>query len=44
LPELKIAHAIGKAVWDQVSDIPDVISIDRLVRKEGRRFFIFQME
>jgi hypothetical protein len=30
---LKIAHIIGKAVWDQKGDIRDVISIGRLVRK-----------
>jgi hypothetical protein len=30
---LKIAHIIGKAVWDPIGDIPDVISIGRLVRK-----------
>jgi Holliday junction DNA helicase RuvB len=33
LPKLKIAHVIGKAVWDQRGDIRDVISIGRLVRK-----------
>jgi c-di-GMP-related signal transduction protein len=33
LPELKIAHVIGKAVWDQKGDIRDVISIVKLVRK-----------
>jgi hypothetical protein len=33
LPRLKIAHVIGKAVWDQRGDIRDVISIGRLVRK-----------
>ena len=33
LSKLKIAHVIGKAVWDQKGDIPDVISIGRLVRK-----------
>jgi MoxR-like ATPase len=33
LPKLKIAHAIGKAVWDQRGDIRDVISIGKLVRK-----------
>ena len=33
LPKLKIAHVIGKAVWDQEGDIRDVISIGRLVRK-----------
>ena len=33
LPKLKIAHAIGKAVWDQGGDIRDVISIGKLVRK-----------
>jgi hypothetical protein len=31
--ELKIAHLIGKAVWDQNGDIRDVISIGKLVRK-----------
>ncbi|MGA9149283.1 MAG: hypothetical protein WBZ36_01795 [Candidatus Nitrosopolaris sp.] len=30
---MKIAHVIGKAVWDQRGDIRDVISIGRLVRK-----------
>jgi hypothetical protein len=30
---LKIAHVIGKAVWDQGRDIRDVISIGKLVRK-----------
>ena len=33
LPKLKIAHAIGKAVWAQGGDIRDVISIGKLVRK-----------
>jgi MoxR-like ATPase len=33
LPKLKIAHVIGKAVWNQRGDIRDVISIGRLVRK-----------
>ena len=33
LPNLKIAHIIGKAVWDQGGDIRDVISIGKLVRK-----------
>jgi hypothetical protein len=33
LPKLKIAHVIGKAVWDQRGDIRDVISIGKLVRK-----------
>ena len=33
LPKLKIAHVIGKAVWDQEGDIRDVISIGKLVRK-----------
>jgi hypothetical protein len=33
LPRLKIAHVIGKAVWDQRGDIRDVISIGKLVRK-----------
>jgi hypothetical protein len=28
-----MAHVIGKAVWDQGGDIPDVISIGELVRK-----------
>jgi hypothetical protein len=32
LPKLKIAHMIGKAVWNQ-GDIRDVISIGKLVRK-----------
>ncbi|MGB6530727.1 MAG: hypothetical protein WBF33_21680 [Candidatus Nitrosopolaris sp.] len=35
LPKLKIAHIIGKAVWDQRSDIRDVISIGKLVRKNN---------
>jgi hypothetical protein len=30
---LKVAHLIGKAVWDQRGDIRDVISIGKLVRK-----------
>jgi hypothetical protein len=34
LPKLKIAHVIGKAVWDQRGDIRDVISIGKLVRKK----------
>jgi hypothetical protein len=33
LPKLKIAHVIGKTVWDQKGDIRDVISIGKLVRK-----------
>src|SRR5215831_5813126 len=33
LPKLKIAHVIGKAVWDHKGDIRDVISIGKLVRK-----------
>jgi replication-associated recombination protein RarA len=33
LPKLKIAHVIGKAVWDQRGDIRDVMSIGKLVRK-----------
>jgi hypothetical protein len=33
LPKLKIAHVIGKAVWDQGGDIRDVIPIGKLVRK-----------
>ena len=33
LPKLKIAHVIGKAVWNQGGDIRDVISIGKLVRK-----------
>jgi DNA polymerase III delta prime subunit len=33
LPKLKIAHVIGKTVWDQRGDIRDVISIGKLVRK-----------
>ncbi|MGC2570970.1 MAG: hypothetical protein WA364_05610 [Candidatus Nitrosopolaris sp.] len=32
MPNLKIAHVIGKAVWDQRGDIRDVIS-RKLVRK-----------
>ena len=31
-PKLKIAHVIGKAVWEQRGDIRDVISIGKLVR------------
>jgi hypothetical protein len=30
---MKIAHVIGKAVWDQRKNIRDVISIGKLVRK-----------
>jgi MoxR-like ATPase len=33
LPKLKIAHMIGKAIWEQGGDIRDVISIGKLVRK-----------
>ncbi|MGB6533643.1 MAG: hypothetical protein WBF33_36625 [Candidatus Nitrosopolaris sp.] len=33
LPKLKIAHLIGKAVWDRGGDIRDVISIGKFVRK-----------
>src|SRR5215467_4495 len=33
LPKLKIAHVIGKTVWDQRGDIRDVISIGKLIRK-----------
>ncbi|MGA8082703.1 MAG: AAA family ATPase, partial [Candidatus Nitrosopolaris sp.] len=33
LPKLKIAHVIGKTVWDQGGDIRNVISIGKLVRK-----------
>ena len=33
MPKLKIAHIIGKAVWNQEGDIRDVISIGKLVRK-----------
>src|SRR5215469_2233405 len=33
LPKLKIAHVMGKAVWDQRGDVRDVISIGKLVRK-----------
>ena len=33
LPKLKIAHMIGKAVWDQRGDVRDVISIGKLVQK-----------
>jgi hypothetical protein len=33
LLKLKIAHVIGKTVWDQRGDIRDVISIGKLVRK-----------
>src|SRR5215467_1361054 len=33
LPKLKIAHVIGKAVWDQRGGIRDVISIGKLIRK-----------
>src|SRR5215467_2185172 len=32
LPKLKIAHVIGKAVWDQGGDIRDAISIGKLVQ------------
>jgi MoxR-like ATPase len=31
--KVKIAHVIGKAVWEQRGDIRDVISIGRLVRE-----------
>jgi DNA polymerase III delta prime subunit len=34
LPKLKIAHIIGKAVWNNRGDIRDVISIGKLVRKK----------
>ena len=34
LPKLKIAHIIGKAVWDQRGDIRDVISIGKLVQRK----------
>ncbi len=34
LPKLKIAHIIGKAVWEQRGDIRDVISVGKLVRKD----------
>jgi hypothetical protein len=33
LPRLKIGPVIGKAVWEQRGDIRDVISIEKLVRK-----------
>ena len=33
LPKLKIAHVLGKGVWDHGGDIRDVISIGKLVRK-----------
>jgi hypothetical protein len=33
LPKLKIAHVIGKAVWNQGGNIREVISIGKLVRK-----------
>ena len=33
LSKLKIAHIIGKAVWERRGDIRDVISIGKLVRK-----------
>ena len=33
LPKLKIAHVIGKTVWDQKGNIRDVISIGKLLRK-----------
>ena len=33
LPKLKIAHIVGKAVWEQKGDLRDMISIGRLVRK-----------
>ena len=32
---MKIAHVIGKAVWDNGGDIRDVISIGKLVRKNA---------
>jgi DNA polymerase III delta prime subunit len=35
LPKLKIAHVIGKAVWEQRGDIRNVISIGKLVRKKS---------
>jgi len=36
LPKLKIAHVIGKVVWEQRGDIRDVLSIGKLVRKNDR--------
>jgi len=33
LPKLKIAHVIGKAVYNEGGDIRDVISVGKLVRK-----------
>lgn len=33
LPKLKIAHVVGKTVWDKRGDIRDVISIGKLIRK-----------
>jgi hypothetical protein len=33
LPKLKIAHIIGKVVWEKRGDIRDVILIGKLVRK-----------
>ena len=33
LPKLKVAHVIGKAVWEQRGDIRDVIAIGKLVRE-----------
>jgi DNA polymerase III delta prime subunit len=33
LHKLKIAHVIGKAVWEKRGDIRDVISVGKLVRK-----------
>jgi MoxR-like ATPase len=44
LPKLKIAHVIGKAVWEQGGDIRDVISIGKLVRmtalKKSTRYLV----
>ena len=43
LTKLKIAHMIGKAVWDQKGDIRDVISIGKLVRKSDGRVEVDQI-
>jgi hypothetical protein len=43
LPKLKIAHLIGKAVWNQIGDIRDVISIGKLVRKNDGPIQVEQM-
>src|SRR5215469_1133054 len=33
LPKLKIAQAIGKAIWDEKDGIRDVIAIGKLIRR-----------